>query len=309
MELSRCLLRPEGPAEAIIARITGSSGNCARGACAVPTEKSSPFARIANACSRSGSEGTIAATPAADDAASCHSASTLLASYQAEVRGIINEYLLPSSPKELNLPAGLRAKALGALRRSAAPEHLRPVAAHCYVLLKSCSHRNFVRLGVGNGTFETLCIATSLGIVLTVAGFLYITLLAFASDPGHIHAVSRWKGLGAFPLWWLGLSFIFSGLRGSCFFLLLLSRRQPLPWERFGEGATAEATGPLPGGGPGSWSVVRFMRKMMIFDRKMRVKDEMLRRLQFRIVFQSIAGGFVIAALLCVLWLSVPIWI
>ena len=303
--------RRAGPAEAIIARITGSTGACGGGPCALPSDaaRSTPLAalkgKLGGAGARQGSEATVRSAASVDDASSVNSASTLLASYRAEVQGIINEYLLPSSPKELNLPAGLRDKALRALRASTAPEHLRPVAAHCYVLLKSCSHRNFVRLGVGNGTFETLCIATSLGLVLTAAGFLYTALLAFATDPGHLHAASRWKGLGAFPLWWLGLSFIFSGLRGSCFFLLLLSRRQPLPWERFGDGATADATGHLAGS---SWSVLRFMRKMMIFDRKMRVKDEVLRRLQRRIVVQSIGGGFVLAVLLCVLWLSVPIW-
>ena len=298
-----------GPAEAIITRITGSTG-CGRGPCVLPSEETRGTAltglksKFTSSGARKGSETTVQSVPA-DDASSVNSASTLLATYRAELNGIINEYLLPSSPKELNLPSGLRDKALAALRTSTAPEHLRPLAAHCYVLLKSCSHRNFVRLGVGNGTFETLCIATTLGIALTCAGFLYIALLAFASDPGHLRAASRWKGLGAFPLWWLGLSFIFSGLRGSCFFLLLLSRRQPLPWERFGDGATADATGTLAGS---SWSVVRFMRKMMIFDRKMRVKDEVLRNLQRRIVVQSVAGGFILAVLLCVIWLSVPIW-
>ena len=268
-----------------------------------PTSAFTTFkSKLINTCSYT--PPTVATPEAADDTASLNSASTLLATYRAEIDGIVNEYLVPNSPKELNLPAGLRDKAIRALRTSTGPEHLRPVAAHCYVLLKSCSHRNFVRLGVGNGTFETLCIATSLGIVLTLAGFLYICLLAFATAPGHLHAAERWKGLGAFPLWWLGLSFIFSGLRGSCFFLLLLSRRQPLPWERFGEGSTSEATGQL----ESSWSIVRFMRKMMIFDLLLLVYVEVLIRLQRRIVVQSVAGGFVIAVLLCVLWLSVPIW-
>jgi len=224
----------------------------------------------------------------------------LLQSYRNEIDDIRSLFLLPNSPKELNIPSAMRQTALKALANSTSPAHLRPIAMHCYVLLKSCSHRNFVRLGVGNGTFETLCVATTLGIVLTIAGFIYMFCMAFATNPGHLHGTSRWKALGAFPLWWLGLSFILSGVRGSCFFLLVFSRRQPLPWERFDDNGSVKTNTSNP--------VAKFMKRMMIFDRKMRVKDQALRKLQTKIVLQSVGGGFLFAVLMFILWLSLPIW-
>ncbi|EAQ83734.1 hypothetical protein CHGG_10138 [Chaetomium globosum CBS 148.51] len=85
-------------------------------------------------------------------------------------------FLHPNAPKELNIPPHLRNQTLAALStattsgRPPSPDTLRPVAEHCYTLLRNCSHRNFVRLGVGNGTFETVCVATVLGWANLLAG-------------------------------------------------------------------------------------------------------------------------------------------
>ena len=218
---------------------------------------------------------------------------------RAELDAITVLFLLPGAPKELNIPSVMRDKALSALQTSTSAHHLAPIADHCYILLKSCSHRNFIRLGVSNGTFETVCMATSLGIVLTVAGFLTTFLLAFAS-PSLQHA-TRWRGLAAWPMWSIGIGLILSGLRGSCFFLLLFSRRQPLPWEKFddagGDGLVAKR------------GVLRtFFGRLMIFDRKLKVKDDNLRYLQRKIVLQSVFGGVIFATLMEALFLSLPIW-
>jgi hypothetical protein len=177
------------------------------------------------------------------------------------------------------------------------PQSLEPVASHVYLLLRSCSHRNFIRLSVSNGTYETLCMATSLGIVLIASGFLGMFLLAFAS-PSIGHS-SRWRGLGVTPLWALGTAFILAGTRGSCFFLLLFSRRQPLPWERFDDGASIKSY---------SSKVTTFARKLMILDRKLKVKDITLRHLQRKIVIQSIVGGVFFSALMETFFLLLPIW-
>jgi hypothetical protein len=218
---------------------------------------------------------------------------------RGELDAITVLFLLPGSPKELNIPAPMREKALSALQTSTSAEHLAAIAEHCYILLKSCSHRNFIRLGVGNGTFETLCVATTLGIVLTIAGFLCMFLLAFASPSEH--RATRWRGLAAWPMWFVGVSLLLSGLRGSCFFLLLFSRRQPLPWEKFddagGDGLVAK-----------NGTLRTFFGKLMIFDRKLKVKDGNLRYLQRKIVAQSMLGGVIFATLMEVLFLSLPIW-
>jgi hypothetical protein len=215
---------------------------------------------------------------------------------RAELEAIKTLFLLPGSPKELNIPAPMRRKALEAIASSTDAKHLAAIAEHCYLLMKSCSHRNFIRLGVSNGSFETICMATSLGIVLTVAGFLTMFLLAFASP--SIHHSSRWRGLGVWPMWALGVGLILAGLRGSCFFLLLFSRRQPLPWEQFDDTPDVVQKS----------AIKKFFSKLMIFDRKLKVKDDNLRRLQRKVVLQSLAGGMGFASVMVLVFLCLPIW-
>jgi hypothetical protein len=192
----------------------------------------------------------------------------------------------------------MRVKVLDAITVSTDAEIFRPVAEHCHLLLKSCSHRNFIRLGVSNGTFETICVATTLGIVLTITGFMAMLLLAFES-PGF-RQCSRWRGIGIWPMWSVGIGLILAGLRGSCFFLLLFSRRQPLPWERFEEDnalATKKKN-----------RLIRMVSKLMIFDKKLKVQDDNLRRLQHKVVLQSLLGGAGFATMMVVVFLCLPIW-
>ncbi|CAI4218714.1 unnamed protein product [Parascedosporium putredinis] len=187
-------------------------------------------------------------------------------------------------------------QALNKLQLSTDPEHLRPIADHVYLLLRNCSHRNFIRLGVSNGTYETVCVATGLGIVLTIAGFLYMLTRSLAP---HIGTHSQWDAFGAWPMWWLGITLILSGLRGSCFFLLLFTRRQPLPWERFDDSASMVSQ---------KSAIVKTLSRLMIFDRKFRVKDASLRQLQHKIVIQSMIGGAVFATIFTLVFLFLPIW-
>lgn len=227
-----------------------------------------------------------------------NSSSTDLAEpdHRAEVTAVVSLFLVPGADKELNIPPAMREQALAKLQHSTDPEHLRPIADHVYLLLRNCSHRNFVRLGVSNGTYETICVATGLGIVLTIAGFLYMLTRALAP---HIGTHSQWDALGAWPMWWLGMTLILSGLRGSCFFLLLFTRRQPLPWERFDDSASVVSQ---------RSAIVKTLSRLMIFDRKFRVKDASLRQLQHKIVIQSMIGGAVFATLSTLLFLFLPIW-
>jgi hypothetical protein len=217
---------------------------------------------------------------------------------RAELETIKKLFLLPGSPKELNIPSPMRRKVLDAIQISTDPKIFAPVAEHCHLLLKSCSHRNFIRLGVSNGTFETICVATSLGIILTVTGFMAMLLLAFVS-PGF-RQCSRWRGIGIWPMWSVGIGLILSGLRGSCFFLLLFSRRQPLPWERFEEDNQQARKKKN--------KVIALLSKLMIFDRKLKVQDDNLRRLQRKVVMQSLLGGAAFATMMVVVFLCLPIW-
>ena len=217
---------------------------------------------------------------------------------RAEIETIKKLFLLPGSPKELNIPSPMRRKVLDAITITTDPKIFAPIAEHCHLLLKSCSHRNFIRLGVSNGTFETICVATTLGIVLTLGGFMAMLLLAFVS-PGF-RQCSRWRGIGIWPMWSIGIGLILSGLRGSCFFLLLFSRRQPLPWERFEEDNSAATKRKN--------TFIRLVSRLMIFDRKLKVKDDNLRRLQHKVVAQSLFGGALFATMMVVVFLCLPIW-
>jgi hypothetical protein len=215
---------------------------------------------------------------------------------RAELNAVVEMFLLPGAEKELNIPPMLRQQALHNLQNSSDPAHLKPVADHVYQLLRNCSHRNFVRLGVANGTYETVCVATGLGIALTIAGFLCVLLRAFTPFMG---AHTRWDAWAAWPMWWLGMSLILSGLRGSCFFLLLFSRRQPLPWERFDDSASviSQRSG-----------LLKALSRLMIFDRKFKVKDVHLRRLQHKIVIQSLVLGALFASTCVLLFVLLPVW-
>lgn len=232
--------------------------------------------------------------------------STSLATPQAELQAVIETFLLPRSPKELNIPSSVREQALAGLQTSSSPDpsHLKPVADHVYGLLRNCSHRNFVRLGVSNGTFETVCVATGLGIFLTLLGFLILFVRAFHPFLG---ANARWEVLAVWPVWWLGVSLILSGLRGSCFFLLLFSRRQPLPWERFDDD-DASVTSSSAKNKKKKTGLMRVLGRLMIFDRKFKVKDQNLRRLQRKIVVQSLIGGAVFATVAVVVFIFLPVW-
>jgi hypothetical protein len=215
---------------------------------------------------------------------------------RTELNAVIQLFLVPGAPKELNIPQSLRDQAHTSLQTSSDPVHLQPIASHVYQLLRNCSHRNFVRLGVGNGTIETICMATGLGIVMTLAGFLCVFLRAFYPFRGF-H--TRWEVMESWPLWWIGMSFILSGIRGSCFFLLLFSRRQPLPWERFDDSDTTKSQ---------SSGLMKTVSRLMIMDRKLKVQDTHLRNLQRKIVIQSLVGGAVFATVGVLLFIFLPTW-
>ncbi|RMZ85295.1 hypothetical protein DV738_g42, partial [Chaetothyriales sp. CBS 135597] len=222
-------------------------------------------------------------------------------SNREELQNAVDLFLMPDSPKELNIPPSTRKQALAGLAVSDSPESLIPVVNHVYYLLRNCSHRNFVRLGVKNGTFETLCMVTIVGILFTTLGLLTMLLLAFASP--SIHHSSRWRGLAAAPFWVVGFSFLFAGWRGSCFLLLLFSRRQEMPWERVRDDSSTKSNGSSL-----RWSLRKFAKKLMIFERKIRVQDQALRNLQRKIVIQSVVGAIIVTAILEVIFLVLPIW-
>lgn len=221
---------------------------------------------------------------------------------RADLPKVVDLFLMPGSEKELNIPPGMRNAVLLALEHDDAPVRFRPIAEHCYQLLKNCSHRNFVRIGVSNGTFETVCAATTFGALLTLAGFILVFMRAFHPHPG-MHA--RWDVLFSWPMWWFGMGLLLSGLRGSCFFMLLLSRRNHLPWEKQvieqQQHASSSADSNMS-------SLIRMYKRLSPFENKVRIKDLALRDLQHRIVFQSVVVGALFATAMTLVFIFLPVW-
>lgn len=220
-------------------------------------------------------------------------------SNKQELQAMAAYFLTSESPRELNLPDRMRRDICDQILVSDSPETLAPIVNHVYFLLKNCSHRNFIRLGVKNGTFETLCMVTIVGITFIALGLLTMLLIAFASPA--IHQSVRWRGLAAAPFWIIGFSFMFAGTRGSCFLLLLFTRRQELPWERIQNDEKATNS-------PRLSALKRFFNKLMISERKIKVNDRGLRNLQHKIVLQSVIGAVIATAILEVIFLCLPIW-
>lgn len=203
-----------------------------------------------------------------------------------ELQAILDAFLVPGADKELNIPPAMRDEALHKLATSSDPAHLAPIAEHVYQLIKTCSHRNFIRLGVSNATYEQTCLATSTGVAWTLAGFLLILLLMLTPGTG---ARSCWVAFGAWPLWTLGIALVLCGMRGNCLCLLLVLHRQPLPWERLGDAASSKS-------------------RLLISDRKLRVDDVHLRGLQRQILIQSLSWGAMLATVGVLVFIFLPVW-
>lgn len=225
---------------------------------------------------------------------------------RAELDAAIATYLFAGAEKELNISHALRQRTLNNLKLSTDPVYIKPVADHIYEVMKNCSHRNFVSLGVSTGTYETICVGTVIGIINILAGFLLVLLRGLYP---HIGAHSRWEVFYSFPLWALGTAVILVGTQGMCFIMLSLSRRQALPWERFDEdGKNVNTETPAPGR-TGWWRTYRtFMNKTMAHDKNFRVEDKVLRRLQRKIFLQCWSGGLAAAFCGVLLFIFLPIW-
>lgn len=216
---------------------------------------------------------------------------------RAELDAAIATYLLPGSEKELNLSHPMRMAALTRLEHSSDPIHLQPIADHVFEIMRNCSHRNFVSLGVLTGTYETVCVGTMLGVLNILAAFALVFARAYGSGIG---AHSRWNVFYAFPLWQIGVTLMLVGQQGMCLIMLFLARRQTLPWERFEDKEHD--------GRKTKSAYRRFMDRTMAHDPNFRVEDVHLRRLQRMVLIQcQVLGMF--AAFACVLiFIFLPIW-
>lgn len=226
---------------------------------------------------------------------------------RAELDAAVATFLLQGSEKELNISHTLRQRVLRNVEMSSDPKHLKPVADHIFEVMKNCSHRNFVSMGLSTGTYETVCVANLIGVLDMIGGLLLVFLQAFYP---YLGSHTRFNVLYAMPLWAMGVTLLLVGTQGMCFVMLTHAKRQALPWERFEDDASVKTTGgPVPSG-PKGWYVKfkRFMSKTVAGDRKFKVEDKYLRRLQKMILLQCAVAGVLAACLIALVFIFLPIW-
>lgn len=226
---------------------------------------------------------------------------------RAELDAAIATYLNPGAEKELNISHLLRQRTIMRLKESSDPKHLKPVADHIYEVMRNCSHRNFVSMGVSTGTYETICMGNLIGILDLIAGVLLVLMRGFYP---HIGSHNRWNAFYSFPLWAMGTTLILVGTQGMCFIMLSLSKRQALPWERFDDDASVVTKESAPLTGLKGWfkRYRVFMNRTVAHDRTYKVEDKQLRRLQRMILTQCIVYGCIVASCLVLVFIFLPIW-
>lgn len=226
---------------------------------------------------------------------------------RAEVDAAIATFLLPGSEKDLNISHSLRQRVLRRLEKSTDPRHLKPLADHIFEVMRNCSHRNFINVGVGTGTYETVCVSYVLGVLNILSGLLLVLYKAFSP---YIGANTRYSVLYAMPIWAMGVTLLLVSSQGMCFVMLTQSKRQALPWERF-EQEDADAVGARAAAASGGWFAAQrnFMSRTVAIDKqKFRVEDKCLRRLQRLILFQCVMGGILAAGVGSLVFIFLPIW-
>lgn len=229
------------------------------------------------------------------------------AELRAELDAAIATFLLPGSEKDLNISHSLRQRVLRRLETSTDPRHLKPVADHVFEVMRNCSHRNFVNVGVGTGTYETICVSNVLGVLNILAGLAFVLIRAFYP---HIGTYTRFNVLYAMPMWAMGVTLLLVGTQGMCFVMLTQSKRQALPWERMAaeDAAAMGAQAAAPSGG---WFATqkKFLARTVAIDKqKFRVEDKYLRRLQRMILMQCVVGGVFAGGIMELIFIFLPIW-
>ena len=143
---------------------------------------------------------------------------------RAEITRVINHYLSPGSPRQLNLSHNDRATVLRALEYTTHPSALSPIKRMLDSTLRKSSHPNFIRRALRNGERPWINFLCAFAIFNIFLGFLIAILLTLS------HA-NRFYRLFATPLWWFGITNLILSSRGLCLILHRMHHRQRHAWE------------------------------------------------------------------------------
>ncbi|MCJ1441089.1 MAG: hypothetical protein MMC23_001575 [Stictis urceolatum] len=144
--------------------------------------------------------------------------------FRDEISQIITHYLLPSSPRELNLSHKARAALLHALHRTTHPSALSSIEDITCLTLRHHAHPNFIRWSLCNGNKPRVFFLRSMAVAWLILFTLSTLLLILSSKP-------RWFRIALAPVLWVGMTNLIAAARGLCVLLHRLHTREIHPWE------------------------------------------------------------------------------
>ncbi|MCJ1453950.1 hypothetical protein MMC28_004299 [Mycoblastus sanguinarius] len=144
--------------------------------------------------------------------------------FRAEINRIMNHYIAPGSPRQLNLSHNDRATILRALKSTTHPSAFTLVKKMLDSILRNVSHPNFVRWSICNGNKEWTFALRAFAVMNITIGFA----IAIALTLSHF---ARWWRIFAALEWWFGITNIIAASQGLCVLLHRLHTRQYHAWE------------------------------------------------------------------------------
>ena len=144
--------------------------------------------------------------------------------FRFEINRVLNHYIAPGSPRELNLSHNDRAIVLRALEHTTHPSALTLVKRMLDSTLRNQSHPNFVRWSICNGNKQWTFALRAFAITNITIGFAIAIVLTLSK-------YSRWWRIFAAFEWWFGTTNIIAASQGLCVLLHRMHTRQYHAWE------------------------------------------------------------------------------
>ena len=152
--------------------------------------------------------------------------------FRHEIDRIINHYLAPNAPRELNLTHRDRAAVLHALQHTTHPSAFSLVGDMVEADLRWQLHPNFIRWSICNGNKPRVLAVRNSGIAHVAVGLIMAVLLTLSGE-------SRWWRLFVFPLFLVGFSISMAAHQGLCVIIHSSHTRALRPWEQFGDSTSS----------------------------------------------------------------------
>ncbi|KAI1106012.1 hypothetical protein F4804DRAFT_349357 [Jackrogersella minutella] len=229
--------------------------------------------------------------------------------FRAEINRVIATYIIPNSPRQLNLSDREQKAAVQALAHTTHPSAVRAVARGVEATLRRQAHPNFIRWSICNGNPARVFFAQGLGVGVVAAATAGATVLALSGAP------RGWRALFA-AAWVVGIATLVAGTKGLCVVLHGLHHRHVRPWELFEPASPEPEAGSFDSFGSANsgyedepWAL-RYARRGLVrkvFDREVWIQEPALRQIQDVIFLQAILAAVLGAAVLTAVFVAVPV--